>query len=360
MARRRSESVAFPESVQIVVKKATGRKYYYWAPKRGTKNAGERTPLGSDPTHPNFWAKIRELQGAPTVGAGTFDALITEYRGTKPDFIGCPDWNRLRPASKTDYNIYLNRISNFAGDRLVAALTKQDVYRWRDRELADTPASANHQISILRTLIEFGISRGYRQDNPLVGLKPLKRDEGGHRPWPEKGWQFVIDNAPPDLMRMAFLGRATGQRAADLVRIRPADRQADGFNLRISKLRGKEHFQVLTQTEIIVIDSWEVEPMDLYLKSVRKKVYTPRKLNTRWGLWRATEEAKPVRDLKMTIHGLRATAVCDRRQKGAEHQEIANELCMSIQMVMRYSRFMDQPTAARASRDRRERNGTSI
>jgi integrase len=40
---------------------------------------------------------------------------------------------------------------------------------------------------------------------------------------------------------MAFLGRATGQRPSDLVKMRPADLTADGINVRIKKLGGKPH-----------------------------------------------------------------------------------------------------------------------
>jgi hypothetical protein len=56
----------------------------------------------------------------------------------------------------------------------------------------------------------------------------------------------------------------------------------------------------------------------------------------------------------MTIHGLRATAVADRRAAGTEDGAIADEIGMSVQMVSRYSRFADKAASARASRDRRE------
>jgi integrase len=63
------------------------------------------------------------------------------------------------------------------------------------------------------------------------------------------------------------------------------------------------------------IMAFGVRDLDLFLKSGRGP-YTADSLNSRWNRWRSTEEAKPVRDLKMTIHGLRATAVADRRAAG--------------------------------------------
>ena len=64
---------------------------------------------------------------------------------------------------------------------------------------------------------------------------------------------------------------------------------------------------------------------------------------------------RPIRDLKMTIHGLRATAIHDRRSAGTEDGAIADEIGMSVKMVSRYLRFADKAASARASRDRRER-----
>lgn len=55
-----------------------------------------------------------------------------------------------------------------------------------------------------------------------------------------------------------------------------------------------------------------------------------------------------------TLHGLRATAVADRRAAGTEDGAIADEIGMSSKMVSRYVRFADKAASARASRDRRE------
>ena len=57
----------------------------------------------------------------------------------------------------------------------------------------------------------------------------------------------------------------------------------------------------------------------------------------------------------MTVHGLRATAIHDRRSAGTEDGAIADEIGMSVKMVSRYLRFADKAASARASRDRRER-----
>lgn len=336
--------MSLPEGVQTVTK-PNGRTYYYWAPGRGTKRAGERKALGSDARDPQFWIDLRSAKGV-TAQAGTFERLIGDFKAS-------PEWERLRPRTQKDYSSYLDKLATEAGDRLVSALTAQDVYAMRDG-MAETPVSANHMLSILRTIVQWGVQRAYRLDNPVIGIKPLQIEAGGAAPWPEEGYSFVLGHAPPDLYRMAFLGRATGQRAGDLVRMKPAHLEPDGINVWIGKRREKKHFVPLTNVQITEIKSWGVSPLDLFIKSTRNKPYSADHLGSRWGRWRDETEAMPIKTLTMTIHGLRATAVADRRRGGSTDGGIADELGMSVAMVHHYSRFADKAATARASRDRRE------
>lgn len=339
--------MSLPEGVQTV-KKPSGKVYYYWAPKRGSKTAGDRVPLGTDTRDPDFWATLRKAQG--TAGpAKTFARLIDDFRNPEN-----PEWKRLRPATQKDYGSYLDLLLREAGDRLVSAMTKPDLYKMRDG-MSATPVAANHMLSIMRTIIEWGTARGYRDDNPAIGIKPLVIEPAGAEPWPETGYSFVMARAPTDIKRMAFLGRATGQRAGDLVRMKPSHLEADGIYVWIGKRREKKHFVPLKAVQVAEIKSWGVSPLDLFLKSARNKPYTATHLNSRWNRWRDLDDAKLIEGMKMTIHGLRATAVADRRREGASDGGIADELGMSVAMVHHYSRFADKAGIARASRDRRER-----
>jgi hypothetical protein len=62
----------------------------------------------------------------------------------------------------------------------------------------------------------------------------------------------------------------------------------------------------------------------------------------------------------LSAHGWRAMAVCDRRLDGLDHQEIAAQLCMSLQMVMRYSRHIDQEELAWRGNAKHERAANKI
>jgi hypothetical protein len=52
------------------------------------------------------------------------------------------------------------------------------------------------------------------------------------------------------------------------------------------------------------------------------------------------------------MHGLRAMAACDRKLEGAEDRAIGASLCMSVSMVQRYTKHIDNELLARGVRDK--------
>ncbi|HXL65059.1 MAG TPA: hypothetical protein VN938_08375, partial [Xanthobacteraceae bacterium] len=109
------------------------------------------------------------------------------------------------------------------------------------------------------------------------------------------------------------------------------------------------------------IRSWNVRDLDYFITTPKVgKRCSATYLNSLWNDWRDSDAASPIRDLTMTIHGLRATAIDDRRRAGTEDGAIGDELGMSVRMVSRYLRFADKIASGRASRDRRERKMTEF
>lgn len=353
MGRPKSVNTFLPNGVHRIVK-SNGKTYYYFQLARGTQAETKRIPLGTDPLHPDFWRKLGAAQDGNAYGGSvpakpkeSWAEMIAEYRVS-------PDWDRLRVRTQKDYASYLNTLLEICGERSVRDLTKAGIYQLRD-SMSKTPVAANHMVSIMRTIVEWGIPRGYRDDNPAIGIKALKKDDSGAEPWPDEGYNFVLKHAPEDLRRMAYLGRACGQRREDLVLMRGVDLVQDGINLLIGKLRDRKHFVPLTREQVRELRSWRVGELDFFLKSTTGKRFSGDHLNSRWNRWRESDAATPIRHLKMTIHGLRATAIADRREAGTEDGAIADELGLSVAMVSRYLRFADKARSARASRDRREK-----
>ncbi|MBV9754626.1 MAG: hypothetical protein JO188_19055 [Hyphomicrobiales bacterium] len=345
--------MSLPKGV-FKVRKPSGRVYWFYQRGRGTAHPGPLVRLPDDERSPAFWRAVQVASGETTAAGvkGSFAALIAAYKNS-------PEWERLRPPSRKNYGAHLVRIDAMWGDLLAADLTARAVYAARD-QMAHQAPTANHFLAALRTLLNWGVARDYAQTNVARDVAPLRLEPQTAQPWPEETYRFVVEHAPEDIRRLVILGRSTGQRLSDLVRMRPADRQENGLALRIGKLRDKFHWLPLTREVLDEIDSWGVARDIAYIISTAGNPYTANHMNTRWNRWRASEEAKPIRDVAITLHGLRASAVCDRRLDALTHQEISGQLCMSLGMVLRYSRGVDSRALGRLALEKQERGRNQI
>lgn len=204
-------------------------------------------------------------------------------------------------------------------------------------------------VKVLRALMLWGETRGYANQAPARAVERMHRDVESARPWPEDVWQRIVREAPPAVARMAVLGRATGQRISDLIRMRPVDRDGAGIALTITKLGDREHWCPLPPDLARMIDGWRVFPATCYVHDERGRPMTDQVVRHRF---RAACKALGLAGLK--IHGLRALAVCDLRIAGQPHQQIAAAIGMSVPMVMHYSKHIDQRLAATGSTKRRK------
>ena len=332
---------------------------WYFQKGRGTKSAGPITKLKVHPGERGFIEAVEAAAGISRhIDPLSVRNLVDAFRGRPERGIEpSPEWSHLKARTRADYSIYLEKIIVAWGELKARDITIAGAYAFRDA-LADTPVAANHAISIARTLFQWGIPRGFVEKNVFKEVSNIKVEHDTAEPWPEEGYRYVLEKGPENLRRMAILGRATGQRASDLVTMRPMDILRGGIKLKISKLRGRDHWVPLTTEALAEISSWTGDEDKPFLVSSSGNAFTPDHLNSRWNRWKATEDGAPIRQFKMTIHDLRATAVCDRRMAGLTHQEISAQICMSLDMVIRYSRKIDQEALAKAAMDRLERNSS--
>lgn len=328
MPRPRKASVVLPAGVHVV--KARGRVYYYWQPGRGTAKAAERRRIEFEPEDPRFWQTIKAWGAADE---GTISFLATEYRAS-------PEYAALRPASRRHYDHFIDKLEAHAGAALYREIGRKDVYELRD-ELKDTPTSANQIVSVLRVLLEFGCERGWLDENPAVGVKRLKIDSDGTQPWPEDVWKRIVEEGPEDLRRAAILGRAIGQRRSDLVKIGAGNFEEGGIAFAIGKLRDKQHWTPIPKWALKTIQGWRENRIGPFILSGKGKPTNGNALDQRLRRFLRENDMPAV-----SLHGLRAMAVIDRRAAGLPHQKIAAEIGMSLPMVMRYSRNADQEMLA--------------
>jgi hypothetical protein len=352
--KRKAGADLLPQGVhRVPVGKVT---YFYWQPGRGTARAGERIALGKDARSPEFWRKLDQLQGLPppdAVISGSWADLWRKWagaedKGIKPSL----EWEDLSEGTRHNYQVYMNLVVRHWGGLQVALTDIAGLTAIRGE--VGGPSAGNQLIKVIRTAMRWGRSHAFPSSDVAAGLDPLNVAVEGATPWPEWAYRIVLTEAPEPLRRAAFLGRVTGQRKSDLVRMGKRCRRADGIEFAIKKLRGRKHFMPLYLDDLAVIDGWPAPDIGPYIVDHRGKAISEDRLS---GVLKRFCLSHPqLKDNEVLMHGLRALAVCDRRVDGMSHQEIANQLCMSVEMVMQYSKGIDVETASREANRRRALN----
>jgi hypothetical protein len=98
--------------------------------------------------------------------------------------------------TKGDYSLYLDRIRDTWGRLPVSGLSAPDIYALR-KPYESTPVAANHLVSVLRTLLGFGIPRKYIDRNPALDVVAIEiTNQQNARPWPEWAYKLTLELAP--------------------------------------------------------------------------------------------------------------------------------------------------------------------
>ena len=155
----------------------------------------------------------------------TIQALIRSMRSLDPGRPSSPEWERLAPGTKKTWGAALNVIEEKWGQTPLTIWNdprmKAKVVQWRDSR-AETPRSADIGVSVLGTLLKFGMLRGRVSINVADGIPTLYRN--GARAeivWTGEDIEKFIATAAalgrPQLVDGLRLAALTGLRRADLV-----------------------------------------------------------------------------------------------------------------------------------------------
>jgi hypothetical protein len=170
-------------------------------------------PAGSrenDPHRVEFWTAYRSSLGSEMPTGKTFNDLIEAYKLS-------PEFTRRSEATQRDYSRYLDILSSAWGNLLVTSLRPKHVIQLRDT-WAKTPVAANHLVSVLKTLVNWGIPREFAENNPCIYVPKLEAEEGGARPWPAWAYKLIEQYAKEDVRRAVMLARYTGMSPAMITR----------------------------------------------------------------------------------------------------------------------------------------------
>lgn len=338
-----------PRHVHAVTWKS-GTVAYYWQPHRGTKRQEARTRLPDDPASPAFWNAVKALQQGPKLVSGMVK-MIDEY-------LASPKFGELAENSKREYRRYMKALKLALADFEPDDLQPKDVAQFRDA-LGDTPAKANAYMKAIAALYKWGRELGHAKTNPARDISKLKIGE--YQPWPKWAWDAAMGHFREEIRTACLLGRYTGQRLGDVLRLKLTDITTDadgtdGFNL----------VQQKTGTALFVPISRELRQV---LAEARKRgricivsrrdgtAFTVDQFHAMWGREMRKPEIQKIRDAGLSFHGLRKTNVTFGAENNLTAHQIGSITGQTIQTVQHYSKGASQKRLAKEAMRKLEGRG---
>ena len=280
-----------------------------------------------------------------TIKGGTFAAVIRAYMMS-------PKYDALARSTRVSYG-YLLRLAerpDTLGALPVDVIRPALVQAFLDG-FADRPAQQKNAQTALKAVEKWAIVRDLLP-YPITTGTEAPGGTGGFEPWTDEQVALAERCCRPHLSRVITLASNTGQRGSDLVKMRWSDIEEydgrPGINV-IQKKTGLVIWIPLTQELMRAIATWERRPTFILLKEDGLP-FTRAQLSDQWLRERNTRPAlAPLKEARLVLHGLRATAVVRLRRAGATTGQITGMVGMSENMVNRYCRFSVQRENALAA-----------
>lgn len=197
-------------------KTVKGRTYQYF------RRDEKYIPLPSDPTSEEYdkayWKLMRG--GGVLQNKRTFDKLILSYRQS-------PKWKRLAPRTKKDYLKGLEYLHEVIGKKDPVKMRRVHVIeaQMANRHRARFAIYIQHMLSIL---FEHAINLDWMTTNPAKGVEKIVTGDG-YQPWPPWALEIYRKHATGPVLLIFELALGTGQRIADVLKMKWEDIEDDGI-----------------------------------------------------------------------------------------------------------------------------------
>ena len=322
------------------VKKATakGRTYYYH------RKTGKRIKaLFGTPEFLLEVARIEEAEKKKTPLPGTLGMLIDYYRQSL-------FWADLRPKTRLSYDRAFQVLKPLWPMPLVE-FRPSWVARLRDEVGAKRGRwMANNVRAVLSILAEYGRERELLTENPVKGIRRLRRDcakPKQNRPWSEAECRTVLETAPPHLRVPIALAMFAGFRKGDVLAVTKAAIR----NGIIHVQTGKRGVAVAVPIHPTLAEALAAAPPNASVTvaaNSRGKTWTESGYNSSFRKFINRLEREKKVGSGLTMHGLRHTLGTRLREAGAELDDIRRLLGQkSLSMAQHYSEMADRSEAAK-------------
>lgn len=290
---------------------------------------------------PEFWAEYGRIVKLPPPKTDTVESLIALWQAS-------PEWAQMSNRTKEDWARYCRILKDKWGEFRAADIQPKHVLALRDR-FGKTPVTANNLMRCLSSMLSWSVPRGWRPDNPCREIKPLRGGEG-YEPWPKEVIDICKQELPPKLWQAAALALYTGQRKADVLKMRRDAINANGLLCVRQGKTGKVLLLPLHKDLQAVLDTIPAADLGPILTNEHGRPWTITAFNSAWKRHRPAI----LRERNLVFHGLRKSAVVMLLEVGATTAEVAAVTGQSLAMVEHYARGVSQAKLARSAMDRWE------
>lgn len=317
------------------------------------RSRGQAIMMKEEPGSPEFWEHYhRLLKGRdPTPTKRTFEALILSY-------FESDSYKKLKPRTQSDYRKYIEHIRKIWGKHDPQKIETHHVYELH-RANAERWRQANYLVQVLVVLMNHAPLIGFlkkEHSNPAKGVPLFKQESDGWEPWPDEV-RAEFEAVAPRRARLVYeLCVGTGQRIADVLKMRWDHFQDGAYDF----LQGKGDKPLwIPLTDRLIA----------HLASIEKKGLTVvTDHNGRPASYRAVaDEMRKVKAkmehpdaTRFVTHGLRKNATIELYLAGCDDEMVKAVTGHSgVEMLKKYGGMIRQrelASRAQAARNRMEQN----
>ncbi|MDX6807425.1 tyrosine-type recombinase/integrase [Terrihabitans rhizophilus] len=302
--------------------------------------------------------KLNQKHAPKAAKDGTLAALIKAYRSS-------PAFQDLARRTQSDYQKVLDYLA-IIDDTVLAEIDGPFVAELRDATYQLRKRRfANYVIAVLSAMLSFGIERGIVKENAVKGVKKVKRPKDApeaNRPWTPEERDIVLAEAPPHLQVPIAIGRYTGLREGDVIRLGKTAYANGTITVRTSKT-GQEVFWPCVEPLAVILEGMPQHDAITLCANSRGMPWTESGFRASFFKFLGKLHADGRVGAGLTFHGLRHTVAGELAELGWDRRAIADALGQSDErQAGHYSRranLRKKMTAIVQSLDT-ERNGKKV
>jgi len=286
---------------------------------------------------------IKEALAAPSTVTGNYPKWPTLSKATRADYLDAFEY--LRPEF----------------DMLLAGITQPALYEARDKcSSKKWPRFADQMIAALSSMFKQAVKRGKMPFNPCIGMdKAHAADPNSNREWFDHEWNFVIANAPAEVLIPCMIARYAGLAGQTIVFLNEKqfhDHPMTGKAVQYTRRKNKKATLLPVMMELQrFLAGRKVRSADglIAIRDDGASWPSEKEMQTRVSHWLRDQERKGHVGAGTTLHGLRVSYAAWWKRMGASDEEVARLIGdKSPRMGAHYTRHVEDEVSITRSFNR--------